>query len=115
MRYMLLIYSDPHKWVGMSDDQVAEVIGAYRAFSDKLRAAGKLVSADELAPPTRAKAVTLRGGKKGVVDGPYVDTKEALGGYYLSEAENDAEAVDWAALCPGAAYGGIEVRPMNVR
>ena len=115
MRFMLLIYSAPTKWVGLAPEQVDEVLGAYRAFSEALAAEGKLVSADELAPPNRARSVTRRNGAKSVVDGPYVDTKEALGGYYLIEVADEAEALAWAAKCPGAAYGGIEVRPMMAR
>ncbi|GAM98023.1 phnB protein [alpha proteobacterium U9-1i] len=115
MRYMLLIYSAPTRWVGLSDAEIGEVLGAYRAFSEALAVEGKLVSADELAPTNRAKSVTRRHGAKSVIDGPYVDTKEALGGYYLIEVADEAEALTWAARCPGAAYGGIEVRPMMIR
>jgi hypothetical protein len=116
MRYMLLIYGDEAAWENLKPEQIAEVMGAYYSYTDALRASGKLVSGDELQPISTAKTVKVGGGKTNVVDGPYVDTKESLGGYYLIDVDSEAEAVEWAAKCPGSHYGGgIEVRPVMVR
>ncbi|MGE0597377.1 MAG: YciI family protein [Hyphomonadaceae bacterium] len=115
MRYLLLIHADEAGWNALSPEQMSEAMGAYFAYSEALAKSGKLVSADELQPNDTAKCVRVRDGKTGVVDGPFADTKETVGGYYLIEAETEAEALDWAAKCPGAHHGVIEVRPVVVR
>lgn len=115
MQYMLLIYGDEAKWAGLPPEKMSEEMGAYFAYTEALAKAGKLKSGDELQPVATAKTVSLESGKREVVDGPFADTKEALGGYYLIEAESIEEAVDWAAKCPGARYGRIEVRPVVMR
>ena len=90
-------------------------MGAYFAFTEALAKSGKLKSGDELQPVATAKTISVSGGKQHVVDGPFADTKESLGGYYLLEAESIEEALSWAAKCPGARYGRIEVRPVVMR
>jgi hypothetical protein len=115
MQYLLLIYGDESNWARLTPEQISQEMAAYFAYTDALKKSGKLRGGDELHPVATAKSVTVRNGKQGVVDGPYVDTKEALGGYYLVEVENEAEAIEWAAKCPGAKYGGIEVRPVVMR
>ncbi|MEJ0059189.1 MAG: YciI family protein [Terricaulis sp.] len=115
MQYMILIYGDEKAWAHLTPEQAAEVMSAYYAYTKALKASGKLVAGDELHPVATAKSLTVRDGKRNVVDGPYVETKESLGGYYLVDVENEAEALDWAAKCPGAMYGGVEVRPIVVR
>lgn len=115
MRYMLLIYSNEKAWGSMTPEQAAQGMAAYMAYGASLRAAGKYVSSDQLQPTSTAKTVHVEGGHTGVVDGPYVDIKEALGGYYLIEAADFAEATEWAAKCPGATHGTVEVRPVVMR
>jgi hypothetical protein len=115
MRYMLFIYADEKEWDKFTPEQQAEAMGAYFAYTDALRAAGKYVSSDQLQPSATAKLVTVNDGKASVVDGPYVDIKEALGGYYLIDVETQAEAIEWARKCPGASHGIIEVRPAVAR
>lgn len=115
MRYMLLLYSDESQFEDLTPERIGEVIGAYNSYTEALRKAGKLVSGDELQPTATAKTLKVKSGKRSVVDGPYVDTKEALGGYYLIDAESEAEALDWAAKCPGAEHGTVEVRPVMMR
>ena len=115
MRYMLLIHSDEKIWASMTPDQAAGAMAAYIAYGDALRAAGKYVDSYQLQPTSTAKCVHVEGGHKGVSDGPFSDTKEALGGYYLIDSADVAEATDWAARCPGASHGAVEVRPVVLR
>ena len=115
MRYMLLIHSDEKAWGAMSPEQAAGAMAAYIAYGDALRKAGKYVDSYQLQPTSSAKCVHVEGAHKGVSDGPFADTKEALGGYYLIESSDIAEAADWAAKCPGASHGAIEVRPVVLR
>lgn len=109
MKYMILIYSDEAAWAAMAPADRDQAMGAYMAYSKTLAQSGKMVSGSQLAPAGTAKSVTVRGAAR-VVDGPYVDTKEELGGYYLVDVADEAEALDWAKKCPGAAHGGVEVR-----
>jgi hypothetical protein len=115
MQYMLLIYGDESKWAELSPDQLSAEMGAYFAYTQELAKAGVLVAGDELQPVATAKTVSLETGKQKVVDGPFAETKETLGGYYLVKAETVEEALAWAAKCPGAKYGRIEVRPVVMR
>lgn len=115
MQYMLLIYSDDAQWADMAPEKISEVMGAYFAYTEALAKAGKLKAGDELQPVSTAKTVSIVGGKHSVVDGPFAETKETLGGYYLIEADSMEDALDWAAKCPGARQGRIEVRPIVVR
>lgn len=115
MQYMLLIYGEETKWGALSPEKLAEEMGAYYAYTQELAKTGKLKAGDELQPVATAKTLSLEGGKQSVVDGPFAETKETLGGYYLIEADTLEEALSWAAKCPGARYGRIEVRPVVMR
>lgn len=115
MRYMLLIHADEKVWAAMSPEQAAGAMAAYIAYGDKLRAVGKYVHSHQLQPTSTAKCVRVEGGHTGVRDGPFSDTKEALGGYYLIESADLEEALGWAAKCPGASHGVVEVRPVVLR
>ena len=115
MQYMLLIYGSDDAWASQSPDDMAREMGAYMAYSEALAKAGKMVRGDELQPSVTARSVTVRGGAEHVADGPYVDTKEQLGGYYLIEADSEEDAIAWAKKCPGARHGGVEVRPVVMR
>jgi hypothetical protein len=115
MRYMILIYGKESDWADVSPERMGEIMTAYFAYTDKLKSAGVHVASDELQPIASAKSVRGEGGAH-VVDGPYVDTKESLGGYYLIEAANEAEALKWAKQCPAMMHkGGVELRPVMVR
>jgi hypothetical protein len=115
MQYILLIYGDEAKWSSLTPDQLSAEMGAYFAYTQDLAKAGVLVAGDELQPVASAKTVSLETGKQKVVDGPFAETKETLGGYYLIKAETIEDALAWAAKCPGAKYGRIEVRPVVMR
>ena len=114
-QYLLLIYGEESKWAELTPDQLSAEMGAYMAYTEDLAKAGVLVSGDELHPVATAKTVSVAGGKQKVVDGPFAETKETLGGYYLVNVEGIEEALAWAAKCPGARYGRIEVRPVVMR
>jgi len=108
MQYMLLIYSNENG----AGDGSPEVLERYVAFSQDVRENGKLVTADRLQPTAAATTVRIRNGETLVTDGPFAETKEQLGGYYLLDCENIDEAIAYAAKIPTADYGSIEVRPV---
>jgi hypothetical protein len=112
MEYMLLIYSNEDEWASMPDDQRNVIAAEYFALTDEMRDHGVYVTGAPLRPTTTASTVRLRDEERLVTDGPYVETKEQLGGYFLIEVESDEEARAWAAKIPAARYGAIEVRPV---
>ena len=112
MQYMLLIYSPPGDWSDMPADKQKELYEAYGAFSMELEASGKMVSGDALQPTSTATTVRVRDGETLTTDGPFAETKEVLGGYYLIDVETLDEALEWAAKLPGSWYGTVEVRPL---
>lgn len=114
MQYMLLIYDAESTWRGMSEDKRNGVMREYFQFTEELRDAGKYVAGDALQPLETAKSVRLRDGEITTTDGPFAETKEALGGYYLVDVDSEAEALEWAAKIPSARFGTIEVRPVVV-
>ena len=112
MQYLLLLYSDETGWAQLSKEQQRQGTAAYTAYTEALAAAGALLGGNRLQPYTASTTVRTTGGKTQVLDGPYVDTKEQLGGYYLIDVPDLDAALSWAARCPGAAHGVIEVRPV---
>ena len=87
-------------------------MAAYKAYTEALRNAGVLRAADRLKPSSTATTVRITDGKSQVLDGPYADTKEQLGGYYLIDVPDLDAAISWASRCPGASHGLVEVRPV---
>jgi hypothetical protein len=114
MQYMLLIYDDGATWGRMAEDERNAVMAEYFQFTEDLRKAGKHVAGDALQPISTAKSVRVRDGSTQTTDGPFAETKEALGGYYLVDVDSEAEALEWAAKIPSARFGTIEVRPVVV-
>ena len=114
MQYMLLIYDTEGSMGAMTADQRNAFMGEYGAYTEGLRAAGKFVAGDGLQPTATATSVRVRDGKRIVTDGPFAETKEQLGGYYLIEAASLDDALDWAAKIPSSRLGTIEVRPVMV-
>jgi hypothetical protein len=112
MQVMLLIHADDSQWNAMPDAAKQEAMAAYRAYADALVQAGAMRGGERLRPATEALTVRLRDGAPQVLDGPYAETKEQLGGYFLIEVADMQEAARWAARCPGAAHGTMEVRPI---
>jgi len=112
MKYMLLIYSDQAEMASTPAAVMGEWMAAYGAYSEAVSKAGVVVNANRLRPASAATTVRVRDGKTQVLDGPYADTKEQLGGYYLIDAPDLDAAIAWAARCPGAGIGTMEVRPI---
>ena len=112
MQYMLLIYSDPSVWESMPEEESRAIYGEYFAYTEELRNSGKLVAGDALQPTVTATSVRVRSGETLTTDGPFAETKEVLGGYYLIDVDTLDEALEWGAKIPGATYGTIEVRPV---
>lgn len=112
MEYMLLIYSDSSQFAKLSASQVSEAMAAYGAYNEALEKAGALRGSNRLRPVDTATTVRLQSGKTEVLNGPYAETREQLGGYYLIEAPDLDAALSWAARCPGASHGIVEVRPV---
>ena len=112
MQYMLLIHTNEAGFAAMPRDQAEQAMGAYMAYTEALRKAGALVSSNRLQPVATATTVRLANGKTQVLNGPYAETKEQLGGYYLIEAPDLDAAIAWAARCPAASHGTVEVRPI---
>jgi hypothetical protein len=112
MKYMLLIYSDEKTWAAMSDAERQAMMGEYLKFSADIKASGHWQAGAPLQPVSTATSVRVRDGKRTVTDGPFAETREQLGGYYLVEAKDLDEAIGLAARIPGARVGSIEVRPV---
>lgn len=112
MEYMILIYTDEKFYNAMPKDELAEVMAAYGRYEAEMTAAGVMRGGAELAPVHAASTVRVRGGKLVCTDGPFAETKEQLGGYFLIDCANLDEAIKWAAKCPSAEHGSMEVRPV---
>jgi len=112
MQYMLLIYNDPASWTAMSEAERGEIYGAYGTYTAELQASGKHVAGDALQDTSTATSVRVRNGETLTTDGPFAETKEVLGGYYLVDVDTLDEALEWAAKLPGSWYGTVEVRPL---
>ena len=115
MQYLLLINDDESQWGSMPEDERNAVYGEYTRYTEDLQSRGILVGANQLQPSSTATVVSIRDGETIVTDGPFAETKEVLGGYYLIDVETLDEALEWAAKIPSARYGHIEVRPIVMR
>jgi hypothetical protein len=115
VKYLILIYSNPASreiWEGFSDDQRAEGYRYYAALTEELAAAGELIVSEALADPSLTTRVTVLDGQTLTSDGPFAETKELLGGFFLLECESHERAVEIAARVPEAELGLVEVRPV---
>jgi len=112
MQYLLLLYLDETAWPKMTPAEQAEGGAAYTAYTEALRQAGVFLGANRLTPTSAATTVRLRDDRPQVLDGPYADSKEQLAGYYLIEAPDLDAALAWAARCPTAGHGAVELRPV---
>jgi hypothetical protein len=112
MQYMLLIYDDETLWQTRSEAEGAKIMQEYFAYTTDLQKSGAFVAGAPLQPTQSATAVRVRDGQDLVTDGPFAETKEQLGGYYLIDVETLDEALEWARKIPGARSGTIEVRPV---
>src|SRR6201996_3878324 len=112
MQYLLMLYADESGWSKMSRAEQEQGVAAYGAYTQALKTAGVWVGSNRLKDTDTATTVRSVNGKSQVLDGPYVDSKEQLGGYYLIEVPDLDAALSWAARCPGAGHGVVEVRPI---
>jgi len=112
MQYLLMLYADENGWSNLAPDQQQQGMAAYMAYTEALKKAGVLQGSNRLQPVATATTVRVANGKSQVLDGPYVESKEQLGGYYLIDVADMDAALAWAARCPGASHGTIEVRPV---
>jgi hypothetical protein len=112
MRYLCLIYDDEKVMAGMSKSDMDAFMGDYFTFTDDIRKSGHYVAGEALHPVATATTLRVRGGKTGTTDGPFAETKEQLGGFYLVEAKDLNEALQIAGRIPSARTGSIEVRPV---
>jgi hypothetical protein len=112
MEYMLLIHADTSGADALPESARTQMLAAYRAYTEALQQSGVVRSSNRLRPASSATAVRVRDGKTEVQNGPFIETKEELGGYYLIDVPNIDSALSWAARCPGANFGTIEVRPI---
>ncbi|HTS03427.1 MAG TPA: YciI family protein [Thermoanaerobaculia bacterium] len=113
MEYLLLIYSNEKAWSAMARPELDAIYGEYHALTESLKASGTYKGGNPLQATSTATTVRVRGGKTLATDGPFAETKEQLGGYYLVDAKDLDEALAIAARIPSARMGSIEVRPIQ--
>lgn len=112
MQYLCLIYENEKVWATMTEAARNEAMGDYRRFTDDIKKSKHYVGGNPLQPTSNATTVRLRDGKRLTTDGPFAETKEQLGGYYLIEAKDLDDALQVAGRIPSAKWGSIEVRPI---
>ena len=113
MQYLLLIYDEPGAYDSLGPEDRQALYAEYARLSADLVERGAFAGANPLEPVSTARTVRMRDGKRLVTDGPFAETKETLGGYYLIDVESMDDALDWAARIPSARFGPIEVRPVR--
>jgi hypothetical protein len=112
MKYMLLIYANQSEGPDYTPDEQQVASQAWHSLTAEMKAAGVFVANNGLAPVSNATSLRVRDGKTIIADGPFAETHEQLGGYYLLDCKDLDEALGWAARIPGATWGTIEVRPL---
>jgi len=114
MQYLALIYSDEADGAKRTPEENQAYLQAYGVFTEHAKAVGAFLGGEALTPVATAKSVRVRDGERIVTDGPFAETREALGGFYLLECETEEQAIELAAQIPTATHGTIEVRPIMV-
>ena len=112
MRYLCLIYDDESKWTTMPKAQADAMMGEYFGFTEGIKKSGHYVAGEALQPTQTATTVRIRDGKTSTTDGPFAETKEQLGGFYLIEAKDLDEAIQIGSRIPSVRIGSIEIRPV---
>jgi hypothetical protein len=115
MQYLLALYVNEAAWPKLSKAEQEQGVAAYTAYTEALTKAGVFKGSNRLQPTSSATTVRNTNGKTQVLDGPYVDSKEQLGGYYLIDVPDLDAALSWAARCPTVGHGVVEVRPVWAR
>ena len=114
MKYLCLIYDEEAKMTGMSKNEADAFMGEYLSFTEDIKKSGHYLGGEALKPVSTATTVRVRNGKMSTTDGPFAETKEQLGGFYLIEARDLNDALQVASRIPSARMGSIEVRPVEV-
>ena len=114
MRYTLFLYSNEADFAALTPSEMEQTMSMYSAYIDALREAGVFVDTDWLQPSATATRLSVKDGERRVQDGPYADTKEQLGGYFVIDVPHLDAALAWAEKCPAAHYGIVEIRPSNM-
>ena len=112
MKYLVMIYASEAAESKMTPEETGKILQAYGAYMEAMGKAGVLLGSNRLRPTSEATSVRVKDGKTHVLNGPYAETREQLGGYCLIEVADLDAALAWAARCPSSAYGTIEVRPI---
>jgi hypothetical protein len=112
MKYLLMIYGNEAAMLATTEANKGQMQSAYVAYTEAMQKAGAFVGGNRLRPSTSSTTVRVANGKTEVLNGPYAETKEQLGGYYMIDVPDLDAALAWAARCPGATHGTIEVRPI---
>ncbi len=112
MKYMLLIYTDPHSEPEYGTPASMQVMAGYQKATQTYMADGALRASDALEKPHTATSIKVRNGKTEIMDGPFAETKEMLGGYYILDCKDIDSAIRYAAMIPGASTGTVEIRPV---
>ena len=115
MQFAFLIYEDPEAFVARKSDGSDSYTGAWQAYYKSVVEAGVYIGGDPLEPPETGTTIRIEEGKRRVQDGPNPDAKEQLGGFMILELPSLDHALDWAARCPAASRGAVEVRPLSPR
>ena len=112
MRHLLTIYFDESAAADADPEQTKQVVAAYEAVTEEMRSKDVLVAGDGIQPSSTARTIRVQNGSPRVSDGPFAETREQLGGFYLLDVKDTAAAEEWAAKIPGAQWGCVEVRPV---
>jgi hypothetical protein len=112
MKFMLLLWGDEGQWADMSEEEAGAEMARWEDYSAQLIAAGAMVSGEGLQPSATSKTLRIESGERVVTDGPYAETKEQLGGFYVIDVETVDDALEWASKLPSMEYGSTEVRPV---
>src|SRR5271167_1321256 len=112
MEFLMIIHADENGWAALKPEQQQAGAESYMKFSQDLQQKGQLLGANRLRPKKQAKTVRMQNGKAVVTDGPFAESKEQIGGYYVVKAADIDEAMKIAEKCPGATHGVVEVRPI---
>lgn len=114
MQFLCLIYEAESLMAAQSDEEKGQIFQEYMTYTDDIKSSGHFVAGDALEPTSTATTIRIRNGERVITDGPFAETKEQLGGYYLLECDSLDEAIEQASRIPSAKLGSIEVRPIMV-
>jgi hypothetical protein len=112
MKYLLLLFGDESSWADMSEEQASAQLAAYERYGTEAEKAGVFVAGEGLQPTSTATTMRIVGGERVLTDGPFAETKEQLGGFYVLDCKGLDDALAWAERCPASVSGSIEIRPV---